>query len=95
MKKIIACALLIFAFICSCGLVSVHADYYAKSTIVVDVDYEKDAVTVKDFNGNLWRFIGCEDWEEGDICALLMDDSKTESIFDDVIVKSFYNGWVY
>lgn len=68
---------------------------YPLSTVVTDVNYDTDIVTCTDFNGNEWTFEGCEDWQEGDRASLLMFNNDTEIIYDDVILKAHYNGWVY
>lgn len=68
--------------------------YYALTTVVEKVDYKKDTVTCIDFNGNLWEFYGVEDWQKDDIASLLMDNKGTPEIYDDVIVKSYYDGWL-
>lgn len=96
MKKFVAIALLLLAFIFVCGYIS--ADYngmYAKTTVVVDVNYTSDLVFVKDFNGEVWAFFGCEDWETGDICSLLMDNNDTEITTDDIILDARYSGWIF
>ena len=67
---------------------------YAMTTIVIDVDYNNDLVTCKDFNGNLWCFEGCEDWQTCDIASLLMSDNSTQTIYDDTIEDARYNGWL-
>lgn len=73
-----------------------EVETYAKSTVVVDVNYNTDVVTVEDFNGFTWQFDGCEDWAEGDICAMVMSDNNTpETIFDDIIINTNYCGYVY
>lgn len=61
---------------------------------VVEVDYENDLVVVEDFNGNLWEFEGCEDWLEGDIASMIMNDCGTPEIYDDEIVTVKYSGYV-
>ena len=66
---------------------------YALTTVVIDVSRGNDTVTVKDFNGNLWQFHECEDWEEGDICAMVMNDNATDIITDDEIESVRYSGW--
>lgn len=69
---------------------------YAKSAIVTEIDYENNLVSVTDYNGFVWQFFGCEDWAEGDICAMVMNNNGTsETIFDDVIVNTSYSGYVY
>lgn len=67
---------------------------YPMTTIVVDLDHENDVVTCKDFNGYLWQFEGCEDWQEGDICSMIMNDNGTPKIFDDEIVSVKYDGYL-
>lgn len=67
---------------------------YPISTIVVELHTDEDVVVVKDFNGNLWEFYGCEDWAVGDICAMIMNDCGTAEIYDDEIVSVRYCGWV-
>ena len=50
-----------------------------------------------DFNGNIWVIVGDpEDWCEGDRIAVIMDNNgTTETIYDDIVVKTKYCGWVY
>ena len=67
-------------------------DSYALTTKVVELDRENDVVVCEDFNGNLWEFYGCEDWQIDDIASLLMDDNGTPTIYDDEIVSARYNG---
>ena len=96
MKKIIACVVIITVLAAaSCTACANYNGLYPKFSVVVNVDYNNDIVTVKDFNGFLWEFFGCEDWIENDICSLLMFDNNTsDTIFDDIIVDVRYDGWV-
>ena len=66
--------------------------YYPMTTKIVETDRENDVVVCEDFNGNLWEFEGCEDWQVGDVASLLMNSKGTASIFDDEIVTARYNG---
>ena len=68
------------------------ADSYALTTKVVELDHENDVVVCEDFNGNLWEFYGCEDWQINDVASLLMNDNGTPTIYDDEIVSARYNG---
>ena len=68
------------------------AENYALTTKVVELDRENDIVVCEDFNGNLWEFYGCEDWQIDDVASLLMDDNGTSTIYDDEIVNARYNG---
>ena len=65
---------------------------YAKTMYVTEVNYETDVVTLVDYNGFLWEFYGTEDWMVNDICSCIMDTNGTETIFDDAIVSTIYNG---
>ena len=69
--------------------------HYPSCGMVVEINRENGEVIVKDFNGNLWAFEGNEDWLEGDICAMIMSDEGTPSIYDDVIIQARYCGWNY
>lgn len=66
---------------------------YAITTQVIQVDYDNNLVVCEDFNGNLWEFEGTEDWMYGDIATLTMNDKGTETIYDDEIVSTVYNGY--
>ena len=65
---------------------------YPLTTIVTEITPEIDAVSVRDNNNFIWQFYGVEDWAEGDVCSMIMNDNGTESIFDDVIVTVRYGG---
>lgn len=69
-----------------------ETNLYPTTAVVYELDRENDLVTVKDANGNLWQFEGCEDWDINDICSMLMDDCVTTSIYDDEIVMIRYSG---
>lgn len=98
---LLACVLLYGVFFCliahakpstEAGANLCNGWYYALTTEVVELDHENDVVVCEDFNGNLWEFYGCEDWQVGDIASLLMNSHGTEQIFDDEIELARYNG---
>lgn len=68
---------------------------YPETAVVREVDYATDTVTVECGNGNLFSFYGTDDWEEGDICSMLMNDKGTENITDDEILSMKYSGYLY
>ena len=70
------------------------AEEYPTCGIVVEINEEENLVFVEDFNGNVWAFEGIEDWFIGDICAMIMDDMDTETIYDDEIVMVRCCGWL-
>lgn len=90
----VICFILVGAFILGCALYTPRAKQYPVCAVVCEIDQQNNIVTVEDFNGNLWQFEGCEDWREGDICAMIMNDNSTEEIYDDTIEMVAYNGWI-
>lgn len=95
--------ILFFGVVCAiCGLILTISNVsnnkekehtqYPLTTIVTEVNYENNSVSVTDTNGFVWQFFGTEDWEEGDICSVIMDDNGTETILDDIIVTTRYGG---
>ena len=65
---------------------------YPLTAIVTEINPEIDVVSITDNNGSVWQFCGVEDWKEGDICSVIMNDNGTETIFDDTIVTTRYGG---
>lgn len=63
-------------------------------TAVVDRLEDNDKVVCVDYNENVWVFEGIEDWQEGDIVAMMMDTCGTDTIYDDEIVDVRYCGSV-
>lgn len=97
MKKVIVSFIIVILIIMAIACITCDAEarhkLYALTTVVVNVDYDNDVVTVEDFNGFLWEFENCDDWFEGDCCSMVMDDMGTEIIFDDEIISVRYNAW--
>lgn len=66
---------------------------YPKTTVCLAVNRQTDVVTVADCNGTEWKFSGCQDFEEGDLIALIMNDNGTQNyIWDDTVVTARYSG---
>ena len=95
MKKVAIALMLAAMMFVMCVMVA-HGEeqYYALVGVVVKLDTHENIVYVKDFNGNIWGFDGCEDWAIGDIAGMVMDTMETENIYDDVIINVTYNGWI-
>lgn len=89
MKKFVI-ILFIALFCFGLGIEFAEVQFYAKSAYVVNLDYNSDIVTISDSMGNLWEFIGCEDWQIGDHCACLMNKQLTKIVFDDKIISVRY-----
>ena len=58
---------------------------YIKHGVVVEVN---EVITFEDSQRELWSFYG-EDWEIGNTIFAIMDNNKTECIYDDIIVCVF------
>lgn len=69
-----------------------YGELYPSVSVVCAMDIENDIVTVQDTNGNLWQFLGCEDWELGDVVGMIMADSGTAEVWDDIIMQYRYCG---
>ena len=67
-------------------------DYYPMTTIVREIDNKNNTVTVENNDGELFQFIGIEDWQINDVCSLMLDDNGTENIYEDIFIKTIYNG---
>ncbi len=86
---------LIIGAVAACMTINVYQSntLYSLSTIVTDIDTERDIVTVEELNGsNVWTFYGVEDWEVNDICSLTMFNNNTPKINDDIIIGTTYGG---
>lgn len=69
-------------------------NYYTRTGLVVDLDYDTDTVTVVDGCDFAWQFTGCEDYCVGDLVEMLMQEAgDPENIFDDVIHSTCYAGF--
>jgi hypothetical protein len=90
MKKLLTIALILALTTIA---LTACAEVYPATAKVVDVNYDKDIVTVETFTGFSFTFEGCEDWQVGDCASLIMEDNGTEKIFDDEIVMAYYGGW--
>ena len=69
-------------------------NFYTRTGLVVDLDYDTDTVTVVDGADLVWRFTGCEDYCIGDLVEMLMQKTgKPDYILDDVIFSTCYAGF--
>lgn len=70
-----------------------HRQYYYLLSTVCLVDEYSDSVVVVDVFGEMWEFIGAEDWQIGDWCRLTMYDSGIiHWKWDDSIIQTIYCG---
>ena len=97
MKKALPIALTVALGItlsgCTAETETVSSSTYPKAAYVAALDYDTNTVTVEDSTGHLWDFYGIEDWCEGDIVAMIMDDNGTPDVYDDKIVSINFSGW--
>ena len=74
---------------------------YTVSTTVIDViepdNINPDGLVIcADTNGMKYVFDGSEDWFEGDIAEITLNDNGTAfTTEDDEIVKTIYKGYIY
>lgn len=70
----------------------VHAAEYPGLLKVTEV--QPEYVTGIDGNGNAWEYdVDGDDWEKGDLVAVIFEDNGTEVIFDDDIIAARYVGY--
>lgn len=82
-KKAIILALIISAI--SSGLI------YPETAKVTKLNRKADIVTVETATGNRFEFYGCEDWEKGDLCSMIMWSNGTKKVKDDKILDAKYS----
>lgn len=104
MKRLFACMTACLAAI-ALSMVAIaiavwrYTDYepftaYPSAGYVVDIDIGRNVVTFEDADGYLWEVDGIEDWEPGDLAALLMHDNGTpDNVADDVILSAVQSGF--
>lgn len=89
----LAAVVTLAAFTVSASETKSAVNTYPKTTICLAVNHQADTVTVADCNGTEWQFNGCQDFEEGDLIALIMNDNGTQNyIWDDTVVTARYSG---
>lgn len=65
--------------------------FHPETAKVKETNENSDIVTVETATGNLFEFYGCEDWEIGDLCSMIMWSKFTPKVEDDVIFKVRYS----
>ena len=66
---------------------------YPNCGVVRSINREMDCVVVEDGAGLCWAFYGVEDYEVGDMVAMIMEDMGTESVLDDRVIDALYGGY--
>lgn len=93
MKKLLFLALMAATILTGCGSKN-PATIYPATMVVTKVDYESDTVTAVTASGLVYEFFGCEDWYEGDLAGMIMDDNGTpDTVLDDKILQTRYVGF--
>lgn len=93
MKKILIIAFALILLIPTFAKADNEHRLYAKTAIVIELDYDSDTVVCSDGAENLWCFYGIEDLQINDFVSLLMDDNGTpEMITDDIIIEATFAG---
>ena len=74
---------------------------YTLTTEVIEVQQPSEIdpngyVVCKADNGNCYSFYGSEDWFEGDIAELTINDNGTTyRLDDDKVISATYKGYIY
>lgn len=69
------------------------AAVYPRAAVVTELDCDSDILTVEDAGGIVWKLSGCEDYDIGDVVAMLMqEDGNPDTIRDDLVVVAHYAG---
>lgn len=95
-KLIGACTLVVIVFL---GMIffsmpaKAESSFYPRAAIIIEIIEDEDIVVCQDAAGVIWEFYGIEDFDIGDIVAMLLWDKGTpESIYDDEIIDVVYAG---
>ena len=75
------------------ALTAAIGNFYPKTMVVTDLNYEQDTVTCIDSSGYIWEFYGTEDYTGHDMVSCIMYDNGTEAITDDMIISVQYSGY--
>lgn len=66
-----------------------HSVYPDAMTVTEITD---DLVTIESSTGNRFQFFGADDYDDGDLVAVLMFSNWTEQVTDDMILRVKYAG---
>ena len=66
---------------------------YPQTMEIIKVDKETDEVFLMTATGYVYARSGAEDWEVGDLAALIMNSNGTPDITDDEIIAARYSGF--
>ena len=70
-----------------------ESEFYPRAAVIIELVEDEDIVVCQDAAGVIWKFYGIEDFDIGDIVAMILWDAGTpESIFDDEIIDATYAG---
>ena len=89
MNKLVKTTALILAVVLMFFVFSSGKSYsrtYSMAAQVCEVNRVEDLVILLDGSGHEWAIRGVENWRNGDVVLLWMDDRGTENILDDEIV---------
>ena len=66
---------------------------YSTIMVCTKTDRDTDVLTLETSTGFIYEAYGCEDIEEGDLCAVTLFNNGTEIITDDRIIDLQYGGY--
>jgi len=95
MKKFVVVWSVIVAIAILMGIAAcASAEQYPQTFVVDRINREQNYMILIDFNGNEWIYENVEDFDCGDIVAVIMEERGTPTIYDDEIVKIRYTGYM-
>ena len=93
-KKEITISVIIILLLAALSIPASNPNFlYPKACIITAIDYEKDLVTIETASGLIYEFYGVEDYDTGDLVAVLFFGGVTEKVTDDIILMHRYSGW--
>lgn len=91
--KLFAIILYLISIFAGTNTNAMETELYADTAEVIFVDYENDSVLIKNSVGHMYEFYGTEDYCEGDLVSVILNDNGTEKVMDDIIVSVRYSGY--
>ena len=88
----VALAVLLCVLWFSIGIAYSVRHFRPAAARVTAVDRQADTVSCATDTGLVYTFNGAEDWDTGDVAALILYDNNTATALDDTVVSANYAG---
>lgn len=94
-NKILSLVVIILVMIIVIMFVVAINNFHSRVAMVTEINEIDGLITATCGNGNMFSFYSTnDDWHCGDLCGLIMFDSGTDIVYDDIVVKARYEGYV-